>query len=197
LLFLASLLQLLINAVTGKVEIRQNHLSDYATYQALGVIAGRIDPMKRPASHSQAHQRFNNLDLHDDGLVSVEIHPPGSRRNSTRIAFGLKDDSTGTIKELSFQGCANFQFAADFDVLAQNWHFGNSKAGSAHDDVDRMRKFVASHQQHWRTSYEPPLPRNEPVKKKLASIGGYTLFRLAFFGGTATILAKGYRIKSR
>jgi|ERR1700722_5448296 hypothetical protein len=171
-----------------------DQVSANATYQSLEVIAGRIDPMKRPARHSQAN-RFNNLDLHDEGLVSVKIHPPSSRRNSTRIAFGLKDDSKGAMKEVSFQGCANFQFAADFDVLARNWHFGNLKVGSADSDVDRMRNFVASHLQHWRTSYETPSPRNEPIKKKLASIRGYTLFRLAFFGGTAIILAKGYRIK--
>jgi hypothetical protein len=130
---------------------------------------------------SQA-QRFNNLDLHDDALVSVKIHPPGSLRNSTRIAFGLKDDSTGAIKEVWFRSCANFQFVMDFDVLAANWNFGNTEACSAHNDVPRMRSFVTSHLHHWRTKYEPPMARNEPIKKKLESIRGYTLFRLAFFG---------------
>jgi hypothetical protein len=40
----------------------------------------------------------------------------------------------------------------------------------------------------------PPLPENKPIKKKLESIRSHVWFRVAFFGGTAEILAKNYKL---
>ena len=47
---------------------------------------------------------------------------------------------------------------------------------------------------HWRTTYMPPMTKDKPVRKKLASLRSYILFRVAFFGGTAEILAKHYNL---
>ncbi len=39
----------------------------------------------------------------------------------------------------------------------------------------------------------PPLRPNHPIRAKLKSTRDYVLFKIAFFGGTAEILAKNYR----
>jgi hypothetical protein len=138
--------------------------------------------------------RFSKLDFHDDGLTSLRIHPPQSQNNFTRIEFEFQDDSTDSPKVLSFHSCANFRFVMDFDVLADNWHFGNTEASVAKTEVARMRKFVKAQMSHWRTTYMPPTPKDKPIRKKLESIRSYILFRVAFFGGTAEVLAKNYRL---
>jgi hypothetical protein len=152
--------------------------------------------MKRAGAINVAN-RFAKLDFHDDALISITINPPHSAKNLTRIEFGFKDDATGRVKIPSFQSCANVRFVADFDVLANNWHFGNTKALAAETDPTQMRKFVIQQSSHWRTAYMPPMSRKEPVKQKLKKIRNYNLFKLAFFGGTAEILAKGYKLSRR
>jgi hypothetical protein len=139
-------------------------------------------------------ERFGQLDFHDDGLKSVRIRPPRDRNNFTRIDFELQDDSTGRLKTLSFRSCANFRFVMDFDVVADNWPF-NTRAVAAKTDLS-MRKFVETQKSHWRTTYMPPMPKDKPIRKKLRSIRSYILFRVAFFGGTAEILAKNYGVSS-
>lgn len=138
--------------------------------------------------------RFNELDFHDDSFITFKTCPPRSRNASTKIELEFQDDSTGSLKVLSFHGCANLRFIMDFDVLADNWNLGNTKSSCAKTDVGRMRKFVRAQMPHWGTTYMPPMPKDKPVKKKLASIRGYILFRVAFFGGTAEVLAKNYRL---
>ena len=140
-------------------------------------------------------RKFNNLDFHDDALTSVKIYPPRSLSNFTRLDFEFNDDSTGAVKVLSFRSCANFRFIMDFDVLASNWNYGNTETAVAHTDVTRMRTFVRTQMSHWRTTYMPPMSKNEPIKKKLESIRSYVLFHVAFFGGIADILAKNYSLK--
>src|SRR5262245_43801775 len=82
--------------------------------------------MTPPTKRSVA-RRFSGLDFHDDALLSVRVHPPSSLRNSSRIEFDLKDDSTGAIKEISIASCANFQFFMDFDVLQLTGTLGTQK----------------------------------------------------------------------
>jgi len=139
---------------------------------------------------------FSKLDFHDDGLLSIKILPPRAPNNLAQIRIEFKDDSTGATKLLSFDACANFRFNADFDVLADNWRPGNTKASIAKTDIKRMKEFVLVQMPHWRTTYMPPQPKNKPIKKKLRNIRNYILFRITFFGGTAEILAKNYRLKA-
>ena len=150
--------------------------------------------MKRAAKGAVA-DRFNKLDFHDDGLTGLTVQPPRGRNNFTRIEFELQDYSTDSVKVLSFHSCANFRFVMDFDVLADNWDGGNTESSVAKTDVTRMRKFVSAQMSHWRTTYMPPTPKDKPVRRKLASLRSFILFRVAFFGGTAEILAKNYRLK--
>jgi hypothetical protein len=149
--------------------------------------------MKRSNKNDVA-KRFNTLDFHDDAFVSLKIHPPRRRTNVTRIDFKFLDDSTKALKVLSFHSCANFRFVMDFDVLADRWYFGTC-ASVAKTDVQRMRQFVRAQMSHWRTTYMPPMPKNKPIRKKLLSIRSYILFRVTFFGGTAEVLAKTYRLR--
>jgi hypothetical protein len=82
----------------------------------------------------------------------------------------------------------------DFDVLAFQWFFG-THGSNARADLRRMRKFVMSQTSHWRTTHAPPMPKDKPIRKKLESIKNYILFRVSFFGGTAEILAKNYKLR--
>jgi hypothetical protein len=154
---------------------------------------GMMASMKKRNKRSVA-DRFNKLDLHDDALLSMRIHPPHSVSNFSRVEFEFQDDSSGDAKVLSFRSCANFRLVMDFDVLASNWHFGNTEACVANIDVARLRQFMTAQLPHWRTKYMPPMSWNRPIKRKLESISSYALFRISFFGGAAEILAKNYRL---
>jgi hypothetical protein len=149
--------------------------------------------MKRSNKVAEA-DRFNKLDFHDDALKALRIHPPRGGKNFTRIDFEFQDDSTASTKVLTFRSCANFRFVMDFDVLADNWPF-NARSAVANTDVARMRRFVKVQMAHWRTTYMLPMTKDKPVRKKLASLRSYVLFQVAFFGGTAEILAKHYSLK--
>lgn len=148
--------------------------------------------MKR-ADKDAVAKRFNKLDFHDDALLSVRIHPPRKWSNFTKIDFEFQDDATKALKTLSFHTCANFRFVMDFDVLADGWFFG-THGSVAKTDVQRMRKFVRAQMSHWRTTYMPPTPKDKPIRKKMASIRSYVLFRVTFFGGTVEVLAKNYTL---
>jgi len=148
--------------------------------------------MKR-ANKDAVADRFNRLSFHDDALLSVNIHAPRRRNNFTKIDFKFQDDATEAVKTLSFHTCANFRFVMDFDVLAYTWFFG-TEGSVAKTDVQRMRKFVRAQMSHWRTTYMPPMPKDKPIRKKMASIRSYILFRVTFFGGTVEALAKNYKL---
>jgi len=154
---------------------------------------GKIRRVQRKGKVGIAN-KFNKLDVHDDTLLSVKIHPPRSLSKFARIIFELQDDSSGAVKVLSFRSCANVRFVMDFDVLASNWHFGNTEGSSANTNISRMRLFIEANRAHWRTKYMPPIPKNKPIRNKLESIRSYVLFRVTFFGGTVEILAKNYSI---
>ncbi len=137
--------------------------------------------------------RFNNLSFHDDNLASVTVHAPQSKKNRTRIDFRLRDDSTDKEKLLSFVDCANIRYFMDFDVLADN-SFAQTEASIANVDASQMKKLVRSQTVHWRTKYMPPQAKDKPIRKKLSAIRRYILFKVSFFGGTAEILARDYKL---
>ena len=137
---------------------------------------------------------FSRLDFHDDNLTSVNISLSRGKKNATRIDFYLRDDSTGSTKILSFRGCANIRYIMDFDVVAANW-FAQTKTTTSNDDPTQMKRFIAAKKRHWRVKYMPPMPSDLPVREKLSSIRFYRLFRIAFFGGTAEVLARSFIVK--
>ncbi len=133
------------------------------------------------------------MNFHDDNLTSVTVHAPQSGKNRTRIDFRLRDDSTDREKLLSFLDCANIRYVMDFDVLADNW-FAQTKTAIAKVNADQMKKLVRSQTVHWRTKYMPPQAKDKPVREKLSILGRYILFKVEFFGGTAEILARNYKL---
>ena len=153
---------------------------------------GKIQHESNP-QHAIAEE-FNKLDFHDDALVSARIRAPRMRKNLTKIDFQFRDDGTKAIKTLSFQSCANIRFVMDFDALAYTWFFG-VEGSVAKTDVQRMTKSVRSQMSHWRTAFMPPMSKDQPIRKKLKSIGRYILFQVRFFGGTAEVLANTYRLR--
>ena len=129
-------------------------------------------------------------------LTFVSIRPPTSAtKNLTRIEFGFLDDATRKKKSLLFYKCANIRFIMDFDVLVDQCVFGTDSS-IARVRVSQMRKFIRSQRSHWRLEYMPPMAKDQPIRKKLKSIQSYVLFKVAFFGGTAEILARNFELKT-
>lgn len=151
--------------------------------------------MKQRNTKSVA-SRFNELSFHDDNLASVTVHVLQSKKNHARIDFKLRDDSTNREKLLSFFDCANIRYVMDFDVLADNW-FAQTDTSIAKINGDQMKKFVRSQTAHWHVRYMPPQTKDKPVRKKLSTIGNYIFFKVMFFGGTAEILAKDYKLSHK
>lgn len=135
-------------------------------------------------------------------LTFIRVYPPTSlaksvarAENVTRIEFGFLDDATQKKKTLAFHQCANVRFIMDFDVLADQCVFG-TEGSKAQVDVSRMRQFIQSQRRHWRTEYMPPFSKDKPIRQKLKSIRSYVLFKVAFYGGTAEVLAKNFKLKA-
>jgi hypothetical protein len=138
-------------------------------------------------------KRFNELNLHDDNLVSLQVYPSRTKKNSTRIDFELEDYSTKKRKLLSFVGCANIRYLMDFDVLAANY-FAQIDGTISHSEPQKIEKLIQTQRAHWHVEYIPSERKDEPIRKKLSSLGQYALFRIAFFGGTIEILAKNFSL---
>lgn len=119
--------------------------------------------MRKPFKESVA-RRFKRLDIHDDNLRLVTLHPPRTKQNLTTIDLELEDDGTGAAKLLSFLGCANLRLSMDFDVLADNW-IAQTQGCSAETNVQKMKKFVRAQKSHWHVSYAPPMPQDMPIRK--------------------------------
>jgi hypothetical protein len=142
-------------------------------------------------THSARKRRvitpMGKLGFHDDSLASVIVYPKA--KGGSRIDFSFTDYNTKEPKSLSFRGCANLRCNMDFDVLANNW-FAQTEGVDCVDDVRKMQKFVRAQIAHWHVRYMPPMPVDQPIKRKVASIRSYQLFRVKFFGGTFEVLAK-------
>ena len=141
-------------------------------------------------------ERLNKLDFHDDGLKSVKIYPPHKSTTSARIDLEFRDDSTGAMKLLSFRDCRNVRYIMDFDVLANNW-FAQTERVVSTADVARMERFVRAQKAHWHVQYMAPSPDDKPIRKKLATIKKYLLFKITFFGGTIEILAREFTTNTK
>lgn len=117
-------------------------------------------------------------------------------RNSTIVELELIDDGTDKRKWLTFYGCANLRYNMDFDVVASNFFALTDKA-SASNDAQKMEQFVKFHRSHWRTMYMPPSPKDLPIRRKMASLHVYTLFRVDFKGGTLELLARRFTLGAK
>lgn len=141
------------------------------------------------ARHTAA--RFAKLNLHDDNLLLVEVHPPEKKASYSRVDLHFRDCVSHATKVLSLTGCANIHYVRDFDVLAANW-FGQTKGVICTTDTRKLRGFVRSQVRDWHVKYMPPMPKDKPIRKKLSSIGSYCRFDVSFYGGSIQILAKSF-----
>jgi hypothetical protein len=137
-------------------------------------------------------EEFSALDLYHDELKSIKIAPLDTENGSTIVKLEWIDDGSGHSKWLTFHGCANICHSMDFAVVARNF-FALAHKASASADTEKMKKFVNGQRQHWRTVYRPPLPKDSPVRSKLASLGSCTLFKINFHGGTIEVPANVLR----
>jgi hypothetical protein len=145
---------------------------------------------------NRALERFNALDLYDDELKSVRVAPVNSSKNSTIVELELIDDGTGRTKWLTFYGCANIRHNMDFDVVADHF-FALTQKASASADVEKMKKFVEGHRRHWRTTYMPPSHADLPIRKKMATLRSFSLFKINFHGGTIELLARRFSLSAQ
>lgn len=149
---------------------------------------------KKPVHERGSAARFGKLDFHDDSLKFVRIHPGVKRGVGGRVDFSFADYTTKKAKSISFRECANLRCILDFDVLADNW-FAQTEGVDCINDAKRMEKFVRAQVAHWHVRYMPPTPKDRPIRRKIASIRRYHLFRVRFFGGTFEVLAKRYLVR--
>ena len=150
----------------------------------------------REYASKQLARNFNALDFYDDKLVAMSLRLAEKRGRRTVLELEFVDDGTNKIKTLSFADCANIRVNMDFDVLAHNW-FAQADRLSAIADVAKMKKMVTSQTGHWRGRYMPPLSKTAPIDRKLRGIRAYTMFKIAFKGGTIELLAKNYRTQHK
>lgn len=122
-------------------------------------------------------EEFSALDLYDDELKSIKIAPLPTENHSTIVKLEWIDDGSGHTKWLTFHGCRNL--------------------ASASPDTEKVKKFVNGQRPHWRTGYMPPLPKDSPVRSKLASLGSFTLFKINFQVGTIEVLAKRFTLRNQ
>jgi hypothetical protein len=148
----------------------------------------------RKTPNDRILKRFNRLDFHDDNLMLVIFLPPRTRHGSATIVLEIEDDGTGAKKVLTFHRCGNVRFLMDFDVLANNW-FAQTRGAGAIATIQKLKKFVTTQKVHWRVQYMPPQPADIPIRKKLATIRSYRLFKIRFFGGTLEILARSFKLE--
>ncbi len=149
----------------------------------------------RKAKQDLVLRKFSQLDFHDDGLLSVRIQPPRTKKNNAVVELELQDYETGVRSILTFRKCGNLRIIMDFDVLADNW-FAQTEQANCETSVARMRQYVKGQIGHWHVKYMPPSPKYKPIQKKLAGIAGYRLFIVIFFGGTIEVLARNFELKS-
>lgn len=139
-------------------------------------------------------RKLIKLDIHDDNLITVKIHVPRTEKNDAAIEFELEDDGIGARKVLSFSGCANLRFVMDFDVMAQNC-FAQTYGAKCFNDRAKLKRFVRTQKAHWRVQFMPPTHPEMPIRRKLAGIRRYHLFKIKFYGGTFDILARNFQLK--
>jgi hypothetical protein len=150
---------------------------------------------KWPTLKDKIGRTFQLLDLHDDNLLSVTVFPPRTKVNAGEVVLELEDDVSQNAKSVRFIGCGNLRVNMDFDVLANNY-FAQTDVTTCEISASRMKQFVRAQAPHWHVKYMPLSRKYLPIRKKLAQIKGYRLFKVTFFGGTVEVLAKAFSVET-
>ena len=158
-------------------------------------MSGRVFRSMKNTKLRRSCEESSALDLYDDQLKSIEIAPRNTEKNSTIVTLELIDDGSGHTKWRTFHGRLNICHRMDFAAVASNF-CALAHQASASADTAKMKRFVNSQRQHWRTVYMPPLPKDSLVRNKLASLGSFARFKINFHGGTMEVLAKPFTLRN-
>jgi hypothetical protein len=141
-------------------------------------------------------EEFSALDGYDDEWKSIKIAPLNTEKNPPIVKLEWIDDGSGHTEWLTFHGCRNTCHRMDFDVVAGNF-LAPAQQASASADTEKRKKFVNGQRRHWRTGYKPALPKDSPVRSKLAALGSFALFKINLPAGTIEVLAKRFTLSNQ
>lgn len=161
----------------------------------------------RTITDTFCHRNFHDCLLESVHLLSAQT----TGRQSVEVI--IKDRHNGKFHTITFIDAGNIALAGDMDVMRDNTRFGNISHSTASADTMQMLKMVQDQRKEWHVEYkntEDPLrkiiPGKEiisrfakheaPIREKVTNIGKYVTFHIYFFGGTLTVLARDYIIKT-
>jgi hypothetical protein len=140
----------------------------------------------------QIAAKFKALDIHDDTAESFVYRPAASRVTRAKVEIVLFRHWAQKRRLLVLNRCANFEFVVDADVLLENSP-NNSCGVEASVDTGQIEAMMRQHKLQWNLDYDASI---DPLPQKLADAAGYVLFRVRLFGGTLSVIARSFSIKT-
>jgi hypothetical protein len=136
--------------------------------------------------------RFSRLDIHDDTIENVTFYPAATRRSSATVEVVFYRHWEQRRRQITFNGCSNFEVIVDADILADNAP-SNTSSATATSERDTIERVLRRHKRNWNVDYAPTISRQGMKSRKASACG---LFRLQYFGGIMLVLARSFTIKT-
>lgn len=128
----------------------------------------------------------NNLDFHDETIVSIKIVPSACSAIGATLELILNRHWENKIRRVSFSDCSNVSLNADMDVLFDNAPC-NTSSFSVVNDASLIQKVMRNQKKYWNVSYGRNM---SPLNVKINSAEDYCIFHINFFGATLLVVAK-------
>jgi len=135
--------------------------------------------------------KFQSIDVHDDTVEGFRFVPPTTQRASPKVEVILFRHWVGTLRLVTFTGCANFEVVLDSDILIDNAP-NNTCSFEASTNSQEMEELVQRQKASWNVSYARSL---DPMPEKLSGLDKLVLFRVRLFGGHLVVLARSFARK--
>jgi hypothetical protein len=135
--------------------------------------------------------KFSSIDAHDDTVEGFTFQPALNGRTKAKVVVVLFRQWENLRRQISFNGCANFEVVLDADVLLGNAPC-NTCVLQATTDVLEIQALLRKHKRSWNVSYQKKI---DPLSPKLSAASTYVLFRVRLFGGVLLVLARSFTIK--
>ena len=146
--------------------------------------------------------RIANHYFHDATLESIRVVPIRSKREKAQIEVLLSFPHAELMFSLSFRDCCNVSLALDFDVLEDNGS-NQTVRFSALKNAVQVQEFMTSQVPLWNMKYSDVRSADpcgftadpSPLAGKLAKAHAFTLYRVRYFGGELSVIAKSHKIR--
>jgi len=136
-------------------------------------------------------EKFRELNFHDYGFEKATILPSNYEVPESKIEVVLSNLDDDSSVKITFLGCGNIKFNADFDILKDNAGFGNTSHLGAQNDTTKLKEIISEQQALANIEYEAI---KSPVGEKIENLDNYICFSLYFFGGTLEVIAQDFSI---